>query len=91
VYNYLNGRLPQYDDLPKKLARSAFIGFCASAISDTVSNSIRVVKTTKQTATVAMTYPQVVREVVAKDGVIGLMGRGLRTKILSNGLQGEWG
>ena len=61
TYNYLNHTLPVYDELHKKLMRAAFIGFCASAISDTVSNSIRVVKTTKQTATTPMTYPQVVR------------------------------
>ena len=28
------------------------------------------------------------QEVLAKDGVIGLFGRGLKTKILANGLQG---
>jgi hypothetical protein len=88
TYNYLNAMLPQYDDLPKKLLRSAVIGFSASAVSDTVSNSIRVIKTTKQTSTVAMTYPQVVRSVIASDGVMGLFGRGLKTKILANGLQG---
>ncbi len=47
TYNYLNATLPQYDELPKKLARSAVIGFAASAISDTCSNSIRVVKTVR--------------------------------------------
>jgi len=30
-----------------KLARRALIGFCASIISDSISNSLRVVKTTK--------------------------------------------
>jgi len=84
----LNSALPVYEDLPKKLSRAALIGFCASAVSDTVSNSIRVVKTTKQTATVPMTYPEVVKSVVQKDGVLGLMGRGLKTKIISNGIQG---
>lgn len=88
TYNYLNATLPQYDELPKKLLRSAFIGFCSSAISDTVSNSIRVVKTTRQTATEAMTYPQVVRSVIASDGIMGLLGRGLKTKIIANGMQG---
>ena len=88
TYNYLNEALPIYEELPKKLLRAAFIGFCASAISDTVSNSIRVVKTTKQTATTPMTYPAVVRSVVQADGLMGLFGRGLKTKILSNGLQG---
>ncbi|WPT11624.1 hypothetical protein PSENEW3n2_00005124 [Picochlorum sp. SENEW3] len=88
TYNYLNEALPIYEELPKKLMRAAFIGFCASAISDTVSNSIRVVKTTKQTATTPMTYPEVVRSVIQTDGLMGLFGRGLKTKILSNGLQG---
>ncbi len=88
TYNYLNEALPIYEELSKKLLRAAFIGFCASAISDTVSNSIRVVKTTKQTATTPMTYPDVVRSVVQTDGLMGLFGRGLKTKILSNGLQG---
>lgn len=88
TYNFLNSALPVYEDLPKKLSRAAFIGFCASAVSDTVSNSIRVVKTTKQTSTVPMSYPEVVRSVVQKDGVLGLMGRGLKTKIISNGIQG---
>ena len=44
--------LAQYDDLPKRLLRSAVIGFAASATSDTCSNSIRVIKTTKQTSKV---------------------------------------
>ncbi|KAL3144290.1 hypothetical protein ABBQ32_004054 [Trebouxia sp. C0010 RCD-2024] len=88
TYNFLNEHLPQYDDLPRRLMRSAVIGFSASAISDTCSNSVRVVKTTKQTSTTPVTYPEVVREVIAKDGLIGLFGRGLKTKILANGLQG---
>jgi hypothetical protein len=88
TYNILNERLPQYDELHKKLMRSAVIGFCASAISDTVSNSIRVIKTTRQTATVTMSYPQVVKHVIEKDGLIGLFGRGLKTKLISNGMQG---
>lgn len=60
-YNFLNEHLPQYDDLPRRLMRSAVIGFSASAISDTCSNSVRVVKTSKQTAKTPMTYPEVVR------------------------------
>jgi hypothetical protein len=50
VYNYLNSTLakPEKDDLMGKLLRSAGIGFCATLVSDTCSNSIRVVKTCKQ-------------------------------------------
>jgi hypothetical protein len=88
VYNYLSEHLPRYTDLPMKLARSALIGFCASAISDTCSNSIRVIKVYKQSSTVAITYPEAIKKVIAEDGLVGLFGRGLSTKILSNGVQG---
>lgn len=50
--------LPKFDDLPRKLLRAAVIGFTASAVSDTCSNSIRVIKTTKQTHTEPITYPK---------------------------------
>lgn len=63
-------------------------GFCASAVSDSCSNSIRVLKVYKQTKAEPVSYPQAFREVVAKDGILGLMGRGLGTKIASNGVQG---
>lgn len=57
-------------------------------MSDTCSNSIRVVKTAKQTVTTPMSYPEVVKMIVEKDGLGGLFGRGLRTKILANAVQG---
>lgn len=87
-YNTLNELLPKYDELPKRLLRSAFIGFCCSFVSDCCSNSIRVIKTAKQTATVPMTYGDVVKMIIEKDGVVGLFGRGLGTKLISNGVQG---
>lgn len=88
TYNYLNSVLPKYDDTPRKLARNALMGFCASAVSDTCSNSIRVLKVYKQSNTDAITYPEALRRVLKEDGVLGLMGRGLQTKIMANGLQG---
>ncbi|GFR45009.1 hypothetical protein Agub_g6319, partial [Astrephomene gubernaculifera] len=89
TYNSLNAWLPRYeDDLPKKLLRSAFIGFCSSFVSDCCSNSIRVIKTTKQTATVPMSYTEVVKEIIRTDGVSGLFFRGLGTKLITNGIQG---
>lgn len=89
VYNTLNAYLPRYEDeLAKKLLRSAFMGFCSSFVSDICSNSIRVVKTAKQTTTVPMTYTQVVKMIVEKEGVKGLFFRGLGTKLISNGIQG---
>ena len=71
-----------------ELGRRAILGFCSSAVSDTCSNSIRVVKVYKQSHPDQMSYMQVVRNVIAESGIQGLMFRGLETKILANGLQG---
>jgi hypothetical protein len=60
-YNYLNQVLPHPDELRMRLARSAFIGFCAGVASDVTSNSVRVVKTTRQTARRAMSYREVIQ------------------------------
>ena len=60
----------------------------SSAVSDTCSNSIRVVKVYKQSAQESVSYPQAIKEVLAKGGIRDLMFRGLETKILANGLQG---
>ena len=88
TYNYLSENLPRSDDTLTKLGRSAFIGFCSSAVSDTCSNSIRVVKVYKQANTETISYPETVRRVIKEDGIQGLFGRGLSTKIVANGLQG---
>jgi len=91
TYNFLNAQIPQVDrhvDLPKYLARNALLGFCSSAVSDTCSNSIRVIKTTTQTSQVPIDYGQALQQVIAKDGISGLLFRGLVTKIISNGCQG---
>ena len=65
------------------------MGFGASAVSDVCSNSIRVLKVYKQTnANTQLTYLECAKEIVAKDGVVGLFGRGLTTKLISNGIQG---
>lgn len=47
-YNFLNENLPLPETTLQKLGRQAFMGFCASLISDTISNSLRVVKTYRQ-------------------------------------------
>ncbi|KAI8476169.1 MAG: mitochondrial carrier protein [Monoraphidium minutum] len=91
TYNSLDAYLPKPDantHQAMKFLRSAFMGFCASLVSDTCSNSIRVVKTAKQTVTTPMSYAEVVKMIVEKDGLGGLFGRGLRTKIIANAIQG---
>lgn len=88
TYNFLSEKIPKQDDQLKELGRRAILGFCSSAVSDTCSNSIRVMKVYKQSHPDQLTYPQVLRNVIAESGVTGLMFRGLETKILANGLQG---
>ena len=88
TYNYLSATIPEQEDKFAELGRRAGIGFCSSVVSDTTSNSIRVVKVYKQAAKEQLSYPAIVRKIVASDGVRGLMFRGLETKIFANGLQG---
>jgi len=88
TYNFLNEKLPEAHTKYNKMIRNASMGFISSVVSDTCSNSIRVIKTTKQTSTVALSYTDAVKTVYKADGLVGLFGRGLRTRILTNGLQG---
>jgi hypothetical protein len=76
-----------------KLARSAFLGFSASCVSDVCSNSLRVIKTTKQTAGLnemgqEISYRDALDMILEKDGWSGLFGRGLSTRLLTNAIQG---
>lgn len=88
TYNYLSEKIPKQETTLGELGRRAMLGFSASAVSDTCSNSIRVVKVYKQSSEVALTYPEVVRNVIKESGIRGLFFRGLETKILANGMQG---
>lgn len=88
TYNYLSEKIPKQDTQMAELGRRAILGFCSSAVSDTCSNSIRVLKVYKQSHPDQLAYPEVLRRVLAESGVTGLMFRGLETKILANGLQG---
>merc|ERR1719487_3195235 len=49
TFNTLQATWPKYDDRASSLCRNAAIGFIASVASDTVSNSLRVIKTYRQT------------------------------------------
>jgi len=86
--NYLEKIVPPVpkDKVLKNMLRRALIGLCSSAVSDVVSNSIRVVKTKKQTAKEALTYMATISLIVSEDGVQGLMLRGLGTKLITNGV-----
>eukprot|EP00913_Durusdinium_trenchii_P034497 g32273.t1 len=87
VFNCLNRQLPQYEKRSQQLLRNAGIGFCASVCSDTVSNSLRVLKTHRQTHDQG-SYLGIAQAVIRTDGVTGLLSRGLTTRIIANGLSG---
>ena len=87
TYNYLQDEIPKQESATLNFLRSGSIGFCSSATSDIVSNSIRILKINKQTGN-ETTYKQVVENIVKKDGVVGMFTRGLKTKLMINGLQG---
>ncbi|KAH8724182.1 mitochondrial carrier domain-containing protein [Phaeosphaeriaceae sp. PMI808] len=90
VYNFLSETIiePPKEQIGWWLLRAAFIGFCASVVSDTISNSLRVVKTYRQVNDTKVSYTEAAKEVIRQDGRSGLFGRGLKTRILANGLQG---
>ena len=88
TYNTLDAKIPVPAELSYRLMRNASLGFCASVVSDTVSNSLRVLKTYRQTSTVNVSYSEAAREIIKSDGVAGLFGRGLKTRIMANGMQG---
>lgn len=102
TYNFLNDSLPSAskEDVFLGLLRSAFMGLSSSCVSDCISNSLRVIKTTKQTATLGktgetangdskeITYRETLNLVLEQDGIRGLLGRGLKTRLLTNAIQG---
>ena len=89
TYNYLSENIPNPQDSSLlKFGRYAGIGFCSSFVSDSVSNFSRVVKVTKQTSEHGTTYRQIVKNIVKEKGISELFGRGLKTKIMINGIQG---
>jgi hypothetical protein len=67
--------------------RSGLRGLCAACASDCCSNSFRVLKTARQVNAESISYGEAARQVVSKDGLIGLFGRGLRTRLAINGVQ----
>ena len=96
TYNALNANVPTFDDdLFLTLVRSAGLGLVSSCVSDCTSNSLRVIKTTKQTAQLNnadgkdLSYQEIVASIIEQDGIGGLFLRGLGTRLLINAIQGS--
>jgi hypothetical protein len=86
--------ISKQEDLLLFLVRSAALGLAASCVSDCISNSLRVIKTTKQTAGLGgsdskeISYQEALALIIETDGLQGLFGRGLQTRLLTNAIQG---
>ena len=89
TYNYLNYYFPENrnDSTIDKLTKRATIGLCSSVVSDTSSNFVRVIKTIKQTSGNTLSYRETINGLYVKEGY-GWVFRGLKTKIMTNGLNG---
>ena len=85
-YNYLQENIPKWNDGRDSL-RSMGIGFTSSTLSDTISNSVRVLKINRQTSIESQTYTEAYKQIVKREGLLNFMTRGLKTKILINGIQ----
>ena len=89
VFNQMDAALPAPPPgvLILKLLRSAALGVSATCVSDIISNSLRVMKTTRQTSSEPISYAQAVAQIVEKDGYLGLFTRGLGTRLITNCIQ----
>ena len=89
TFNSLNEALPAAPDgdMAAKLVRTALLGVSAACVSDCVSNSIRVLKTTRQTSAETISYKEAAQSIIETDGWRGLFGRGLTTRLGTNALQ----
>ena len=90
MYNLLSKNEALIEAIPWATGRNALIGFMSSIVSDTVANSMRVIKTSKQalgSTRSSITYAETISLILAVDGWRGLLGRGLKTRILGNALQ----
>ena len=88
TFNILQEKIPHSDSNLGKMSRNALIGFTSTCISDILSNSIRVVKVYKQSSIKLISYKETITKIINEDGIYSLLGRGLKTKLLANGLQG---
>ncbi|CAJ1969520.1 unnamed protein product [Cylindrotheca closterium] len=90
IYNLLSKNQVVMSLVQSPLVRNGLVGFCASLVSDTIVNPLRVIKTTKQSMGSkheGITYGDTVRMIFTADGWKGFFIRGLRTRMIANAIQ----
>ena len=87
TYNAMQKYVPYYGHgVLYRNSREALIGCCSSINSDVCTNSVRVVKTVTQVES-NMSYGKAVKSIINTSGLLGLLGRGLRTRVVLNAAQ----
>jgi hypothetical protein len=81
----LDAHLTRQDHTRKNLRR-ALVGVLSSLVSDVCSNAIRVLKTYKQTSVEPIGYLEAASKIIEKDGLAGLLFRGLSSKLAANAI-----
>lgn len=82
------GATARKEDGARRLALRAGVGFASGAVSDACCNGFFVLKTIRQTSVgQPAPYRKVARRLIAREGLLGFLGRGLCTKVLASGLQ----
>ena len=96
TYNFLTDYIPETarspgaeDGLLAFLIWRGLVGVGASCVSDVVSNTVRVLKTYRQTSPEKVTYGEAFGIMLEEEGgdVVALATRGLRTRLSINALQ----
>mmetsp|Transcript_24925 Transcript_24925/g.53102 ORF Transcript_24925/g.53102 Transcript_24925/m.53102 type:complete len:296 (+) Transcript_24925:206-1093(+) len=76
----------KHQNSTRKNVRRALVGLLSSLVSDVCSNAIRVLKTYKQTSLEPIGYMEAAARIIEKDGLTGLLFRGLTSKLTANAL-----
>jgi hypothetical protein len=76
----------KHQNSTRKNIRRALLGLMSSLVSDVCSNAIRVLKTYKQTSVEPIGYMEAAARIVEADGLMGLLFRGLSSKLTANAL-----
>mmetsp|Transcript_37350 Transcript_37350/g.67531 ORF Transcript_37350/g.67531 Transcript_37350/m.67531 type:complete len:278 (+) Transcript_37350:41-874(+) len=90
VFNILSESWAAPAEPMMKIVRNGVLGMCSSISSDVISNSFRVLKTVRQSSEESEGYVESAKRIVDRDGLVGLLGRGLETRLLVNVLQGTF-
>eukprot|EP00466_Bigelowiella_natans_P002650 jgi/Bigna1/70128/fgenesh1_pg.11_\ len=90
VYNSLNRSWSNHDTLKMQTLRDGSIGVLSTLTSDVSTNFLEVLKTHRQTTRNSVGYVQALSEIVGSDGLVGLVTRGLKVRLLTNCCQGAF-